>query len=90
MIRTSAHEISNIERTFINLGRELITKCETNEIFPEDNEETLTLWNAAVTAGNKFVTYGMTWSKFKGMDDLTELEKSAVRIYLDLKHESGS
>ena len=45
----------------------------------------MTLWNAAVTAGNKFVTYGTTWTRFKGIESLSEIEKSAVRQYLEIK-----
>ena len=54
-------------------------------IFGGDDEESLTLWNAAVTAGNKFVSYGMVWSKFTGIDCLSAIEKSAVKQYLELK-----
>ena len=31
-----------------------------------------------VTAGNKLVTYGTTWTRFKSVDDLTQLEKEVV------------
>ena len=51
--------MNEIEKTYVNIGRELIALCEQNRIFGGDDEESLTLWNAAVTAGNKFVTYGM-------------------------------
>ena len=66
------------EKAYVELGRKLITLCEKNEIFNGQDEESLTLWNAAVTAGNKLVTYGTTWTRFKSIHDLTELEKKVV------------
>jgi hypothetical protein len=77
--------MNELEKTYVTIGRELITLCEQNRIFGGDDEESLTLWNAAVTAGNKFVTYGMVWTKFTGIDCLSAIEKSAVRQYLELK-----
>ena len=77
--------MNKIEKTYVELGRELITLCEQNKLFPNDDEKSLTLWNAAVTAGNKFVTYGTTWTRFKGIESLSEIEKSAVRQYLEMK-----
>ncbi len=40
------------------------------------------MWNAAVTAGNKLVTVGLTYSRFESTDDLTSNEKKAVIHYL--------
>lgn len=77
--------MNELERTYVTIGRELITLCEQNKIFGGDDEESLILWNAAVTAGNKFVTYGMVWTKFTGTECLSAIEKSAVRQYLELK-----
>jgi frataxin-like iron-binding protein CyaY len=73
------------EKTYVELGRTLITLCEKNEIFNGQDEESLTMWNAAVTAGNKMCTYGTTWSKFKSTEDLSEIEKKAVLQYLNQK-----
>jgi frataxin-like iron-binding protein CyaY len=74
-----------IEKTYVELGRKLITLCEKNEIFNGQDEESLTLWNAAVTAGNKMTTFGTTWTRFKSTEDLSEIEKTAVLKYLDGK-----
>ena len=46
------------------MGRNLITLAEKNEIYPKDD----LLWNAAVTAGNKLVSLGTTWSNFKSFE----------------------
>ena len=53
------------EQAYVELGRKLITLCENNELFNGKDEESLQLWNAAVTAGNKFTSFGTTWSNFK-------------------------
>ena len=45
------------EQAYVNLGRKLITLCENNELYNGKDEESLQLWNAAVTAGNKFVSF---------------------------------
>ena len=81
--------MNEIEKTYVNIGRELIALCEQNRLFGGDDEESLTLWNAAVTAGNKFVTYGMVWTKFTGIDCLSAIEKSAVKQYLDQTFKGG-
>jgi len=73
------------EKAYVELGRKLITLCENNEIFNGQDEESLTLWNAAVTAGNKMITFGTTWTKFKSTEDFNEIEKTAVLRYLDGK-----
>ena len=38
------------------------------------------MWNAAVTAGNKLVTTGTTWSRFQGAEDLNDLEKKSCPV----------
>jgi len=73
------------EKAYVDLGRKLITLCENNEIFNGQDEESLTLWNAAVTAGNKMTTFGTTWTKFKSTEDFSEIEKTAVLRYLNGK-----
>jgi len=65
----------------VSMGREIITLCENNELYPKDDA----LWNAAVTAGNKMVTTGTPWSRFKDTSSLTELEKKALIGYLEQK-----
>ena len=69
----------------VKLGREMITKAESNEIYSDNDDESYELWNALVTAGNKFTTYGMTWSKFAELTDLSKIESKAVRGFLEAK-----
>ncbi len=69
----------------VKMGRELITLCEKNELYPKDD----LMWNAAVTAGNKMVTAGTTWARFTDTSSLTELEKKAVLGYLELNERKG-
>jgi hypothetical protein len=66
------------EEKFVRMGRNLITLCEKNELFPKDD----LMWNAAVTAGNKLVTVGLTYTRFESLDDLNSNEKKAVLHYL--------
>ena len=65
----------------VSMGREIITLCENNKLYPKDDA----LWNAAVTAGNKMVTTGTPWSRVKETSSLTELEKKALIGYLEQK-----
>jgi len=67
------------EEKIVRMGRNLITLAEKNEIYPKDD----LLWNAAVTAGNKLVTLGTTWSNFKSFEDLNDNETKVVYNYLD-------
>lgn len=66
------------EEQFVRMGRNLITLCEMNKLYPKDD----LMWNAAVTAGNKLVTVGLTYSRVNTADDLTSNEKKAVLKYL--------
>ena len=79
--------VNDNEEKIVRMGRNLITLCELNKLYPKDDD----MWNAAVTAGNKLVTTGTTWSRFQGAEDLNDLEKKAVQFYLDkygLDHEA--
>jgi|TARA_B110000285_G_scaffold114925_1_gene130236 hypothetical protein len=69
----------------VRIGQDLITKCENNELFAGNDDESYELWNAAVTAGNKMTTFGMVWSEFKSLSQLSSIEKKAVSFYLDNK-----
>jgi len=69
----------------VRIGQAMITKAENNELFTGNDEESYKLWNAAVTAGNKLTTFGMVWSEFKSLKQLTPIEKKAVSVYLDNK-----
>tara|TARA_B100000900_G_scaffold291856_1_gene250737 strand:- start:77 stop:328 length:252 start_codon:yes stop_codon:yes gene_type:complete len=68
-------------KTFVKIGRELISLAEENKIYPQDDA----LWNAAVTAGNKLVTAGTPWARFKDASSFNKLEKEAVLGYLQQK-----
>ena len=68
-------------KQFVKLGRELISLAEENKIYPKDDA----LWNAAVTAGNKMVTAGTPWARFKDTNCLSKLEKQALLGYLEQK-----
>ena len=70
------------EMKIVKLGRSLITACEMGELHAGNDEDSLLLWNAAVTAGNKMTSIGLTYSRFSSADDLTPLEKRAVSMYL--------
>ena len=41
--------VNDNEEKFVRMGRNLITLCELNKLYPKNDE----MWNAAVTAGNK-------------------------------------
>lgn len=71
------------EKRYVELGRKLITLCEENKIFSADEENTLKLWNAAVTCGNKLISFNTPWSNFKDIDDLTSIERVALKMYLE-------
>ena len=64
------------EEKIVRMGRNLITLAEKNEIYPKDD----LLWNAAVTAGNKLVSLGTTWSNFKSFEDLNDNETKLSTI----------
>lgn len=77
--------MQNAEEYYVKLGQRLIKDCEENKIYASNSKQSLekqneldAKWNAAVTAGNKLVTYGTTWTRFKSIHDLTELEKKVV------------
>ena len=76
------------EDRIVRMGRNLITMCEKNEIFPKNDE----MWNAAVTAGNKLVTINTTYG-MKSLSELKDNEKKAVYHYISkygLDHEAVS
>ena len=76
------------EDKIVRMGRNLITMCEKNEIFPKNDE----MWNAAVTAGNKLVTINTTYG-MKSLSELKDNEKKAVYHYISkygLDHEAVS
>lgn len=62
------------EDGIVKLGRELISLCEENKLYPKDDH----LWNCAVVAGNKMVTVGTVWNRFNDFSDLSKDETKAV------------
>lgn len=74
------------EEKIVRMGRNLITLCEQNKLYPKDDE----MWNAAVTAGNRLVTINTTYG-MKSLKELRTNEAKAVSHYLDkygLDHEA--
>ena len=57
----SYYDDSPTIKKIVEIGRDLISLCEQNKLYPKDDS----LWNAAVTAGNKMVTAGTPWARFK-------------------------
>ncbi len=66
------------EEKIVRMGRNLITLCEQNKLYPKDDE----MWNAAVTAGNRLVTINTTYG-MKSLKELKTNEAKAVSHYLD-------
>ena len=81
VMKYSYYDDSPAIKKIIKIGRELISLCEENKLYPKDDE----LWNAAVTAGNKMVTAGTPWARFKDTTSLSQLERKAV-LGLSLIH----
>tara|TARA_B100001245_G_scaffold229554_1_gene208019 strand:- start:454 stop:720 length:267 start_codon:yes stop_codon:yes gene_type:complete len=65
-------------RQLIKLGRDMITLCEENKIFADDDAK----WNACVTAGNRLVTVGTTYG-LKDIRELSPLERLALREFME-------
>ncbi|MAU90761.1 MAG: hypothetical protein CMQ03_00385 [Gammaproteobacteria bacterium] len=64
----------------VEIGRNMITACELNKLFPKDD----LMWNRAVTAGNKLTTIGTTWG-IKSVKELSKDESKAVQEFLKNK-----
>ena len=78
--------VNDNEEKMVRMGRNLITLCEQNKLYPKNDE----IWNAAVTAGNRLVTINTTYG-MKSLSELKKLEKKAVYDYLNkygLDHEA--
>lgn len=75
----SIYEINTNERKLIDLGRRMITMCEENKVFADNDE----LWNACVTAGNKLITVGTTYG-MKSINDFSVIEKKALLEFTSL------
>ena len=70
--------VNDNEEKIVRMGRNLITLCELNKLYPKNDE----MWNAAVTAGNKLVTINTTYG-MKSLQELNTNEAKAVSHYLD-------
>ena len=80
--------VNDNEEKIVRMGRNLITLCKKNNMYPKDDE----MWNAAVTAGNKLVTINTTYG-MKSLSELSTKEAQAVSYYLDkygLDHKAES
>ena len=80
-LKYSYYDDSPAIKKIVKIGRDLISLCEDNKLYPKDDE----LWNAAVTAGNKMVTAGTPWARFKHTSSLNNVEKKALLGYLEQK-----
>jgi len=69
----------------VEIGRNMISLCESNKLFPKDDD----MWNVAVTCGNKLTTYGTTWSRVKSLSDLSKDERKAMLEYLENHSQKG-
>ena len=81
VMKYSYYDDSPAIKKIIKIGRELISLCEENKLYPKDDE----LWNAAVTAGNKMVTAVTPWTRFKDTSSLSDIERKALLGYLEQK-----
>jgi len=75
------YEMSDVEKQIVELARSMMYEVEERNMFCDNDE----LWNAAMSAGNKMVTIGLPWSRFKGVGDLNTKEQRAVKMFLDTR-----
>lgn len=75
------YEMSDVEKRIVELARSMMHEVEEKNMFCDNDE----LWNAAMSAGNKMVTIGLPWSRFKGVGDLNTKEQRAVKMFLDTR-----
>lgn len=72
------YDMTATEKRIVEIARNMMREVEENNLF-NDNDE---MWNAAMSAGNKMVTIGLPFTRFKGVSDLTEKEQRAVSAFL--------
>jgi len=75
------YEMSDVEKRIVELARSMMHEVEEKNMFCDNDE----LWNAAMSAGNKMVTIGLPWSRFKSVGDLNTKEQRAVKMFLDTR-----
>jgi len=76
-MKVSYYEDSPEVKKLVEIGRNMISLCEANELYPKDDY----MWNQAVVCGNKLTTIGTTWSNVKSIKDLSVDERKAMLHY---------
>tara|TARA_B100000212_G_C27114972_1_gene422352 strand:+ start:32 stop:307 length:276 start_codon:yes stop_codon:yes gene_type:complete len=79
-MKKSIYENNEAVMKIVEIGRNMITACEKNALYPQDDY----MWNTAVVAGNKLTTLGTTWG-IKSVQDLSKSESKAVQDFLKNK-----
>ena len=79
-MKKSIYENNEAVMKIVEIGRNMITACEKNALYPKDD----LMWNRAVVAGNKLTSLGTTWG-IKSVQDLSKEENKAVREFLKNK-----
>ena len=79
-MKKSIYENNEAVMKIVEIGRNMITACEKNALYPKDE----LMWNRAVVAGNKLTSLGTTWG-IKSVQDLSKEENKAVREFLKNK-----
>ena len=72
------YEMTDVEKQIVELARSMMYEVEERNMFCDNDE----MWNAAMSAGNKMVTIGLPFSRFEGVNDLTNKEQRAVKMFL--------
>ena len=78
-MKQSYYDDSPQVKKLVEIGRNMISLCEENKLFPKDDY----MWNQAVVCGNKLTTIGPPWTRIKTIDDLTLDERKAMLHYLE-------
>lgn len=79
-MKKSIYENNEAVMMIVEIGRNMITACEKNALYSNDDY----MWNTAVVAGNKLCTLGTTWG-IKSVKDLSKSESKAVQDFLKNK-----
>jgi|TARA_B110000444_G_C18398495_1_gene392585 hypothetical protein len=79
-MKQNLYEDNYAVKKIVEIGRNMITACERNLLFPKDD----LMWNRAVTAGNKLTTFGTTWG-IQSVKELSSDESKAVQEFLENK-----
>lgn len=76
------YEMTEVEKGIVEIARSMMYEVEEHNMF-SDNDE---MWNAAMSAGNKMVTIGLPFSRFKSVGDLNTKEQRAVKMFLESRN----